>query len=180
MKCGSHKIYKLLIPTFVCVRMMDKRVLRWTVTPHTNEFYDGLTTLAQEQVFRDVVFPLPTAYDWSSISSHDLFAIALVIMISWAVGREMTLRVNLWRCLSWMKSTMSKCDHQQTSQSLATDKAVAEPVFVTSFGVALALDLILYYLPAYLADRCGGPWEKYSPLKLVGFIIVIFATLMYD
>jgi hypothetical protein len=47
--------------------------------------------------------------------------------------------------------------------------------------VAWALELILYYsLPAYLAAQYGVPWEKYSPLKLVGFVMVILATLMYD
>lgn len=47
--------------------------------------------------------------------------------------------------------------------------------------VAWALELILYYsLPAYLADQYGVPWERYSALKLVGFVMVILATLMYD
>jgi hypothetical protein len=47
--------------------------------------------------------------------------------------------------------------------------------------VAWALELILFYsLPEYLAIQYGVPWKAFSALKLVGFIIVILATLLYD
>jgi hypothetical protein len=47
--------------------------------------------------------------------------------------------------------------------------------------VAWALELILYYsLPEYLAKQYGVPWKAFSSLKLVGFIVVIISTLMYD
>jgi len=47
--------------------------------------------------------------------------------------------------------------------------------------VAWALELILFYsLPDYLAEQYGVPWKAFSSLKLVGFVIVIIATLMYD
>ena len=47
--------------------------------------------------------------------------------------------------------------------------------------VAWALELIFYYCaPAELGKMYGKPWGPFSPLRLVGFTMVIIATLMYD
>lgn len=47
--------------------------------------------------------------------------------------------------------------------------------------VAWALELIFYYCaPTEFANMYGKPWGSYSSLRLVGFIMVIVATLMYD
>jgi hypothetical protein len=47
--------------------------------------------------------------------------------------------------------------------------------------VAWALELIFYYCaPSEFANMYGKQWGSYSILRLVGFLLVIVATLMYD
>lgn len=47
--------------------------------------------------------------------------------------------------------------------------------------VAWALELIFFYCaPGDLSRMYGKPWGTYSVMRLVGFIMVIVATLMYD
>lgn len=47
--------------------------------------------------------------------------------------------------------------------------------------VIWALELIFYYAaPADLARMYGQPWGPFTYLKLIGFIFVILATLIYD
>lgn len=46
---------------------------------------------------------------------------------------------------------------------------------------AWAFELVFYYAaPASLSAQYGEAWGTYSPLKLVGFLMVIIATLIYD
>ena len=47
--------------------------------------------------------------------------------------------------------------------------------------VAWSLELIFFYCaPSEFANMYGKPWGSYSILRLVGFSMVIIATLMYD
>jgi drug/metabolite transporter (DMT)-like permease len=47
--------------------------------------------------------------------------------------------------------------------------------------VIWALELIFFYCaPADLADQYGHGWKAFTYLKLIGFVLVIVATLMYD
>lgn len=47
--------------------------------------------------------------------------------------------------------------------------------------VAWALELIFFYCaPGDLGNMYGKPWGSFSALRLVGFVMVIVATLMYD
>jgi hypothetical protein len=47
--------------------------------------------------------------------------------------------------------------------------------------VAWALELIFFYCaPGDLAKMYGKPWGPFSIMRLVGFLMVIIATLMYD
>ncbi len=46
---------------------------------------------------------------------------------------------------------------------------------------AWAFELVFFYAaPASMSAQYGEPWGTYSPLKLVGFLMVIAATLIYD
>ena len=47
--------------------------------------------------------------------------------------------------------------------------------------VIWALELIFFYCaPADLASQYGVPWKQYTYLKLIGFVCVVVATLIYD
>jgi hypothetical protein len=48
---------------------------------------------------------------------------------------------------------------------------------VVIWGIELAF---FYMAPADLAQQYGKGWGPFSPLRLVGFIMVVVATLMYD
>jgi hypothetical protein len=55
-------------------------------------------------------------------------------------------------------------------------------ISVIRVGILWVVELILYYALAdkFLANQLGEPWTRYSALKLVGFVIVLFSTLLYD
>jgi len=47
--------------------------------------------------------------------------------------------------------------------------------------VVWIMELVLYYAaPAAIAKQYGQPFGQYSPLKIVGFLIVVGAIFMYD
>ena len=54
-------------------------------------------------------------------------------------------------------------------------------ISVTRSIVIWALELIFFYgAPTDLASQYGVPWKQYTYLKLIGFVCVILATLIYD
>ena len=55
-------------------------------------------------------------------------------------------------------------------------------ISVLRVGILWFIELILFYTLAGnpFGKQLGEPWTKYSPLKLVGFLIVLFSTLLYD
>lgn len=55
-------------------------------------------------------------------------------------------------------------------------------ISVLRVGILWVIELILFYALAGnpFGKLLGEPWTRYSVLKLVGFLIVLFSTLLYD
>ena len=55
-------------------------------------------------------------------------------------------------------------------------------ISVLRVGILWVIELIIFYSLAGspFGKMLGEPWTKYSALKLVGFLIVLFSTLLYD
>ena len=55
-------------------------------------------------------------------------------------------------------------------------------ISVLRVGILWVIELILFYTLAGnpFGKQLGEPWTRYSILKLVGFLIVLFSTLLYD
>ncbi len=54
-------------------------------------------------------------------------------------------------------------------------------ISVIRVGILWIVELLLFYsVDSSLGRQLGEPWTKYSFLKLIGFVIVLIATLIYD
>jgi hypothetical protein len=55
-------------------------------------------------------------------------------------------------------------------------------ISVARFGILWIFELIMYYSfsGSAIGNQLGEPWNQYSWLKLIGFIVVFVSTLIYD
>jgi hypothetical protein len=55
-------------------------------------------------------------------------------------------------------------------------------ISVLRVGILWVVELVLFYSlsDSLFGKQLGEPWTRYSALKLVGFLIVLFSTLLYD
>lgn len=143
-----------------------------------NEAFEPTFIVGIEGVYGMIVFGTTALIAWLAISGTDGGSFENFPDTMFRIGESPTLIVLL--CIFPFVTCVASITSAVVTRNLS---AVHNGLIsVVRVGILWMFELILYYSfhGSSFGKQLGEAWTPYSSLKLVGFLVIIFSTLLYD
>jgi drug/metabolite transporter (DMT)-like permease len=160
-----------------------------------SELFKGLRVVVEERLMKDKKFNPAFLVGIEGLYGTVVFTITLIVVWLGIRGTDGGSFENLPDTLSRISNSTTliilfslfpfiTCITSVVSAIVTKNLSAVHNglISVMRVGILWMVELVLYYTLSdqYLANQLGEPWTRYSALKLVGFVIVLFSTLLYD
>ena len=142
-----------------------------------NESFEPTFLVGVEGLFGTVIFATTLFVVWLGVKGNDHGSFENLEDTLYRISHSETLTI-LFCLFPAITCITSVAGAVVTKNLSAVHNGL---ISVVRVGLLWLIELVLFYsIDSSLGKQLGEPWNKYSWLKLTGFIVVVISTLIYD